>query len=341
MRSRSDERIEPSIALLAPVPLDLLEEAETWKPHGEVAFGSRAGLVLSELEAARAGHRVRVYLYASHNPAGPRPPRVTWTAEYVGLEEAGARGRHPEEASFRTPLAREDGVDYWLVYWHVMGLRRLETGEQIEIAKIHGRGKQSTFAKTFEPEGPVLIEPLTGQLELETLLERTRSAPPESRIEWRKPLAEYGLAAVDAVTPWLKDEALCYFAVTVIERVGTTGHKERALQALRESRPTVGSGLQAFMDAAIGRLGGKGPPRPEPVGPAPPPGTLLIVGLKPSTHHMVADYLATSPTRWGDLYLTSCGWVFSGEWVRGHGGPGPYAGQGVCGHCKNAVERGK
>ena len=70
MRSPSDDKIEPLVALLAPVPRDLLDDAIAWKPGGEVAFGSRAGMVLSELEQARAGHRVRAYIYASHDPSG-------------------------------------------------------------------------------------------------------------------------------------------------------------------------------------------------------------------------------------------------------------------------------
>jgi hypothetical protein len=41
MRTTSDNLIEPTIALLAPVPLDLLEDASVWKPGGEIAFGRK------------------------------------------------------------------------------------------------------------------------------------------------------------------------------------------------------------------------------------------------------------------------------------------------------------
>ncbi len=160
MRSPCDDKLDPLIALLAPVPLDLLQEASTWKPGGEIAFGSRAGMVFAELEHARAGHRVRAYLYASHDPNGPRPPRVTWAAEYVGLEPADPRGRHPSEDAFRSPLAQRDGINYWLVFWHVVGLHPLSEEDQTKIAEIRGLGKRSPFARTFEPEGPLLIEPI-------------------------------------------------------------------------------------------------------------------------------------------------------------------------------------
>ena len=160
MRSPSDDKVETTIALLAPVPMDLLEDAAQWKPGGEIAFGSRAGMVFAELEHARGGHRVVAYIYASHDPAGPRLPRVTWAAEYVGLEEAGPRGIHPDELTYRSPAARQDGIDYWLVFWHVVNLRSVPEREQREISNLRGLGRRSDFARAFEPEGPLLIEPL-------------------------------------------------------------------------------------------------------------------------------------------------------------------------------------
>lgn len=159
MRSESDDRVEPSFAMLAPVPLDLLEDADAWKPGGEIAFGTRSENLV-EIEHDRAGHRVAVYIYASHDPSavGHRP-RVTWAAEYVGLEQA-IGGRHPDEEAYRSPIAREDGIDYWMLFWHVVGLRRLAPEDQVEIGRIHGRGKRTRFVPHFTPEGPLLIEPV-------------------------------------------------------------------------------------------------------------------------------------------------------------------------------------
>ena len=159
MRSASDDRVEPTVAILAPVPRDVLNDAHRWKPGGEVAFGTRAGMVFAELEAMRASHRVRVFIYASHDETAPRPRRVTWSGEYVGLEE-GVGGRHPDEATYRSPLAREDGLDYWLVFWHVIGLRQLSEHEQTLISTIRGHGRRTPYSRSFEPEGPLLIEPI-------------------------------------------------------------------------------------------------------------------------------------------------------------------------------------
>ncbi len=58
-------------------------------------------------------------------------------------------------------------------------------------------------------------------------------------------------------------------------------------------------------------------------------------------HHVVADHLPTSPTPWGDLFLTSCGWAFSGEHVRRNGGPTNPSGQLICENCRRANERGR
>ena len=134
MRTQSEDRIDATRALLAPVALDLLEHA-------------------------RAGHRVRVCIYASHDEAAPQPSRVTWTAEYVGLEET-IGGRHPDEEPYRSPVARWDGGDHRLLFWHVVALRRLAGVEQVQIGRMRGRGKRTTFVRHFTPEGPLLIEPV-------------------------------------------------------------------------------------------------------------------------------------------------------------------------------------
>ena len=46
------------------------------------------------------------------------------------------------------------------MFWHVVDLRRLTEVEQVQIARIRGYGKRTPFSKNFEPEGPLLIEPI-------------------------------------------------------------------------------------------------------------------------------------------------------------------------------------
>jgi hypothetical protein len=177
--------------------------------------------------------------------------------------------------------------------------------------------------------------------DLQELLVRARAAGP-SRIEWRDPMVALGVPALTAVAPWLADQEMCFFAVTVIEYVGRAGNKAIAVRALRHGRSEAPEAVKPHIDAAIGRLGGapRVMSRPEP--PPMPTGTLMMAGYHGSAgvHHIVADHLATVPEPWADLFLTSCGWAFSGDHVRQNGGPAAHRGQQLCEHCLRAIESG-
>jgi hypothetical protein len=97
---------------------------------------------------------------------------------------------------------------------------------------------------------------------LATLLARAEGADPAHRIDLRDPIAAHGAAAIEAVTPWLKEPTLAAFAIRVIARVGLDGEREAAQAALRSARRRMDDRLRADADWALGVLK---------VAPAPPP----------------------------------------------------------------------
>jgi hypothetical protein len=70
--------------------------------------------------------------------------------------------------------------------------------------------------------------------ELKALLEEAATAPPETRIELRDPIAKFGPAAVEAVRPWTADARLGSFAVRVLERAASYDAKTQAIALLRD-----------------------------------------------------------------------------------------------------------
>jgi hypothetical protein len=152
-------------------------------------------------------------------------------------------------------------------------------------------------------------------MSIDELLERARVAG-NDRIEWRDRLVAHGAPALQRIAPWLEDPILGFFAVIVIEPIGRSSHAALAVRTLREGRKLAPDAVRIHIDAAITRLGGKAPPTPRAPrarGDSLPAGIQLMAGYRGSAyvHHVVADRLPTSPTPWGDLYLTSCGWAFN------------------------------
>jgi hypothetical protein len=76
--------------------------------------------------------------------------------------------------------------------------------------------------------------------ELQDHLEAALRAQPNTRIQFRDPIAQHG-EAIAAVTPWLADRDLCRFAARVIWKAGELGHKDEAVRVLLEAYrdPTV------------------------------------------------------------------------------------------------------
>jgi len=66
---------------------------------------------------------------------------------------------------------------------------------------------------------------------LSALVKAARDAPPETRIQFRDPIAAHGAEAITAVTPWLADPRLGAFAARVIAAVGRQGHATEAVKA--------------------------------------------------------------------------------------------------------------
>ncbi|MDO9556171.1 MAG: hypothetical protein Q7J82_01105 [Coriobacteriia bacterium] len=143
----------PEIALLAPVPADLLEEGERMcEVKGKVAFGTRAWELFRRLDDMRDGLPVDVYFYASHSDTLDRV--VSWRGRYVGHVE-GVDGKHPAGRRYRSPLALNDGSGWWAVFWEVKDLHQIDP---IPTANFRGYGAQKEYGASFVPEGPMIIE---------------------------------------------------------------------------------------------------------------------------------------------------------------------------------------
>lgn len=77
---------------------------------------------------------------------------------------------------------------------------------------------------------------------LSTLLKGAKTAPPETRMaDFRDRIAAHGVAAIDAVGPWLADPQLGAFGVRVITAVGRLGHRAEAAAALAGNIGLAGS----------------------------------------------------------------------------------------------------
>lgn len=152
--------MHPTLALLAPVPVGLLDEGlDVCRKKGKVAFGSRAWGFFREIDAEREELAVETFIYASHTHV--RDLSVTWHARYIGHVE-GVNGLHPEGRKYRSNLALADGDAWWAVFWEVEGLERLET--PIPIAELCAYATGEPYGKGFVPEGPMKIERPGGQV---------------------------------------------------------------------------------------------------------------------------------------------------------------------------------
>ena len=67
---------------------------------------------------------------------------------------------------------------------------------------------------------------------LKELLAQAQQASPNDRIELRDAVAEHGTAAIDAMVPFARDNAMQHFAVQVIGRVGHFGNRDAAINGL-------------------------------------------------------------------------------------------------------------
>ena len=145
-------------ALLAPVPLDLLEDADE---HGLrlVAFGSMAWEFFQHLTTDHPAEPLDVLIYASH--AGEFTLEVAWAGTFLGWRDAIEAESDPTfEGELRSPLALSDWAGNeeggrWAVYWIVDNLHRLE--RPIPFAELHLPGGKGLSA-AFIPHGPTRIQ---------------------------------------------------------------------------------------------------------------------------------------------------------------------------------------
>jgi hypothetical protein len=86
------------------------------------------------------------------------------------------------------------------------------------------------------------------------LLADAKGADPSHRIDLRDSIAAHGAAAIEAVSPWLRDPVLAAFAIRVIARAGLDGEREVAQATLRHARRRLDPRLRADADWALGVL---------------------------------------------------------------------------------------
>lgn len=99
---------------------------------------------------------------------------------------------------------------------------------------------------------------------LSALIKAARDAPPETRIQFRDPIAAHGPDAIAAVAPWLADPRLGAFAARVIAAVGRQGHAAEAVKAFTAALDTAGSdGVRRDVEAGIAEF--RPPARRRPV----------------------------------------------------------------------------
>jgi len=106
--------------------------------------------------------------------------------------------------------------------------------------------------------------------DLATLVESTRIAAPDRRIESRDAIAAHGAAGIEAMKPWLTDEVLAAFAIRVIELAGVNGEVELATKVLRAARTKVPATVSGDVDWSLARLRAVSHPKAVPAAPVAP-----------------------------------------------------------------------
>jgi hypothetical protein len=147
------------LALLAPVPLEHLEDArDVCESTGLVAFGSRAWEVFRELDERRDGQPITVYIYASNDPS-PAYPEISWVGRYVHHIE-GIGGAHPNGMKHRPKATAKyptDNKGHWAVFWELDKIQKLDPDHRIQMSSFLGYKSGKVYKKHFIPEGPVLV----------------------------------------------------------------------------------------------------------------------------------------------------------------------------------------
>jgi len=91
-------------------------------------------------------------------------------------------------------------------------------------------------------------------LNLHELLIGAGESPPDTRIEFRDPIARHGPAAVAAMSPWLRDPRLAAFAIRVIRRAADFEARAQAIRALEDAIPSLVDVLRQDAEKSLADL---------------------------------------------------------------------------------------
>lgn len=122
----------------------------------------------------------------------------------------------------------------------------LFTAEEIGLA----RHRLSFYQRAMEADEKASGPP---DPELVRLLTAAAGAPPDRRVDYRDPVADFGRAAIPAVEAWVADGRSPGFACGVLEAIGRRGDEEAAITALRRLR-SAHSEWSSVIEPAILRL---------------------------------------------------------------------------------------
>ena len=148
-----NQRISDTVALLAPVPsFHLVSGLQALSEAGGILFASDAFTAFHNLEHAREGKSVTVWIYESF---GDSKLEVKWKGTYVGFVSSDDRGQLKTKKKMRPKSTENDGKT--ALYWELCHLEKLT--HPIPLTEFYGLGNQKAFQSDFVPRGPILIEP--------------------------------------------------------------------------------------------------------------------------------------------------------------------------------------
>jgi len=133
---------------------------------------------------------------------------------------------------------------------------------------------------------------------LDELLRQAAAADGLTRIDYRNPIGDVGVPAIERLEPWLQDKRLGAFAVqTILRAASVPGAAPAARSALQRGRAACSEAVRRDIDAALARLRStRVAPRAAPpsrptarVGPSPQRGP---GGVPPSVRQIVERWVA-------------------------------------------------
>jgi hypothetical protein len=149
-------------AILAPVPLEHLESAQTIAgdvPY--ISFGSQKWELFRAIDEERAGSPVPVLIYPSHDEHRSESPYVVeWSGWYVSSTDDNSKKYRDQRDGRRPPTTAQcttDTVSHWAVFWRVANLTRLPREKKRPISELHSY-RSGANRKAGAPRGPERIE---------------------------------------------------------------------------------------------------------------------------------------------------------------------------------------